>query len=213
MSPLHALPHVSLCFIHRRAWLFLCLLEGYQDNVRLRGRKKSRESERGRGDSISAFGSRYRFPIYHLRISRRCRPLYYQGSSRRLFLYGHLPQVQSEPILCLARDCCGTTNTNNDDVGKLTTPCSRSSPIFDRATYHMYTSSDFAASTTMDHNQILPYHLNMHHTSYTSILCFATKPTSETFQKSRKDVPSSFDFLTRPRVDSIRTILQGGIIP
>jgi hypothetical protein len=77
----------------------------------------------------------------------------------------------------------------------------------------MYTSSDpFAASTTMDHNQILPYHLNMHHTSYTSILCFATKPTSETFQKSRKDVPSSFDFLTRPRVDSIRTILQGGII-
>lgn len=78
----------------------------------------------------------------------------------------------------------------------------------------MYTSSDFAASTTMDHNQIPPpYHLNMHHTSYTSVLCFATKPTSETSQKSRKDVPSSFDFVTRPRVDSTRTIPQDGIIP
>jgi hypothetical protein len=75
--PPSALPLVLLSFIHRRAWLSLCLLEGYQGMTRLRGMKKARESERGRGDSISSFGTRYRFPIYHLRISRRCRPLYY----------------------------------------------------------------------------------------------------------------------------------------
>jgi hypothetical protein len=50
--PPSALPLVLLSFIHRRAWLFLCLLEGYQGMVRLRGIKKARESERGRGDSI-----------------------------------------------------------------------------------------------------------------------------------------------------------------
>jgi hypothetical protein len=111
--------------------------------------------------------------------------------------------VQSEPIPCLARDCCGT-NTN-DDVGKLNTPCSRSSPTFDRATYHMYTSSDpFAASTTMDHNQIPP--LSSQYASYVTHIHTVLRDQADlsNFPEEPEDVPSPFDFLTRPRFDSTR---------
>jgi hypothetical protein len=47
--PPSALPLVLLSFIHRRAWLSLCLLEGYQGMTRLRGLKIARESERAWG--------------------------------------------------------------------------------------------------------------------------------------------------------------------
>jgi hypothetical protein len=189
--PPSALPLVLLCFVHRRAWLFLCLLEGYQGMNRLRGMKKARESGAREGG-----GTPFLLPS--------------EPVIDFLFIISEFPvdvvhcTIKDPPedsCMAIYRKCASAKRTHtlpcprllryqyqNDDVGDLNTP-SLLSVIPDIR----------QGDTTCSPRQILLLHrrpwtttrystiiLNMHHTSYTPILCFAIKPTSETSQKSRK---------------------------